>query len=69
MLVRYPGLTLVAGFAMAFTVWVGAGAFELITQVVRPKIPLEEGDRIVALQLLDRADGNVTRHAGLDFLR
>jgi predicted permease len=68
MLVRYPGLTLVAGFAMAFTVWVGAGTFELVTQVLRPRIPLDEGDRIVALQLLDRRNGNIHRHAGLDFL-
>ena len=34
MLVRYPGLTVVAVFAMSFTVLVGAATFEFITQLV-----------------------------------
>jgi len=34
MLVKYPILTLVAGFALAFAIWVGAGAFEFVYQVV-----------------------------------
>ena len=52
MLVRYPGLTLVGGLAMAFAIWVGAGTFELINQLVDPKLPLADGDRIVALRRL-----------------
>jgi hypothetical protein len=43
MLARYPGLTLVGGLAIAFAIWIGAGTFELATQVVRPTIPLPEG--------------------------
>lgn len=53
MLVKYPGLTLVGGLAMAFAIWVGAGAFELFSQVVRPRLPLPDGDRIVAIRTWD----------------
>lgn len=53
MLVRYPGLTLVGGFAFAFAILVGAVAFEFLTQVVHPTLPLDEGDRIVVLRNLD----------------
>jgi predicted permease len=69
MLARYPGLTLVAGFAMAFTVWTGAGTFEIVTQALYPSIPLDEGDRIVALELYDtRASEDPRGRMGFDFL-
>jgi putative ABC transport system permease protein len=57
MLARYPGLTLVGGLAMAFAIWAGSATFELVTQVIRPTIPLDEGDRIVGLRNWD-ADRN-----------
>jgi putative ABC transport system permease protein len=50
LLVRYPGLTLVGGLAMAFAIAVGAGGFEVVKQMVDPRLPLDEGDRIVAIQ-------------------
>ena len=53
MLARYPGLTLVGGLAMAFAIWVGAGTFEFLSQVVNPTLPFRDGDRIVALQTYD----------------
>jgi hypothetical protein len=43
MLIKYPGLTLVGGLAMAFAVWVGAATFEFVTQVLHPTLPLEDG--------------------------
>ncbi|HEX2203248.1 MAG TPA: ABC transporter permease, partial [Longimicrobium sp.] len=55
MLVRYPGLTGVGGLAIAFAIWVGAGTFEVIHQLVFPKLPLEQGERIVGVKTLDRA--------------
>jgi len=61
MLARYPGLTLVGGLAMAFAIWVGAGTFELVTQLLRPTIPLAEGRRIVGLQLWDAAANRAER--------
>jgi len=53
MLSRYPGLTIVGGIAMAFAIWVGAGTFEVINQLVFPKLPLPDGDRVVAIQNWD----------------
>ena len=67
MLVRFPGLTLVGGLAIAFAVWVGAGTFEFITQVLYPRLPLDEGHRIVAVQNWDAASNRVERRALHDF--
>ncbi len=53
MLVKYPGLTLVGALAIAFAIWMGAGAFEFISQVVRPTLPLPDGDRIVGVRVRD----------------
>jgi putative ABC transport system permease protein len=67
MLSRYPGLTLVGGLAMAFAMWVGAGAFEMVVQVVAPRLPLPGGDRIVTLRNWDAATSRVERRALSDF--
>ena len=56
MLARYPGLTIVGSIAMAFAIAVGAAGFELIGIMLRPTVPLDEGDRIVALTLWDAAN-------------
>jgi putative ABC transport system permease protein len=50
MLKRYPGLTVVGGLAMAFGIAAGVVGFEVMTQLASPRLPLSEGDRIVALQ-------------------
>jgi predicted permease len=68
MLVKYPGLTLVGGFAMAFAIWVGAGTFEALTQIVDPKLPLPDGDRIVAVRNWDAKESRVESHALHDFV-
>ena len=41
--------TRIGGFSMAFAIWVGAGTFEGIRQLVFPTIPLPDADRIVML--------------------
>ena len=69
MLVRYPGLTLVGGLAMAFAIWVCASTFELMRQVVRPTLPLPDGDRIIALRMWDMEANRVERRALYDFLQ
>ena len=53
MLVKYPGLTIVGGLAMAFAIWVGVVAFEMVMLFVSPTLPLPEGDRIVHLRNYD----------------
>jgi predicted permease len=68
MLVRYPWLTLVGGFAMAFATWAGAGAFEFVRQVVNPTLPLPEGDRVVALRNWNAASSTVDPRVLHDFV-
>ena len=55
MLVRYPGLTIVGGVAIAFAIWVGASGFEFLKQMVDPSLPLRGGDRLVAIRLCGTA--------------
>ena len=62
MLAKYPILTIVAGFAMAFAVWVGVGAFEFLNQVVNPRVPLPGGDRLIAIRNWDlKSNGDEPR--------
>ncbi len=68
MLVKYPGLTLVGGLAIAFAIWTGAATFELVTQVLRPTIPLDEGHRIVGLRSWDAQRNRVDPRALHDFV-
>ena len=68
MLVKYPGLTLVGGLAMAFAIWVGAGTFEFVTQVLRPTLPLPQGDRVVGIRNWDLAANRVDARALHDFV-
>jgi putative ABC transport system permease protein len=58
MLVRYPALTLVAGLAMAFGIWVGAGTFEIARQLVSADLPLSGGERVVGFRLWNRRAGD-----------
>jgi putative ABC transport system permease protein len=53
MLAKYPGLTVVGGLAVAFGIATGAASFEVVRQLVRPDIPLAEGDRLVGVELWD----------------
>jgi predicted permease len=53
MLVKYPGLTLVGGLAMAFAIWFGAVVFQMVMLFVNPTLPLPAGDRIVHLRNWD----------------
>jgi predicted permease len=67
MLVKYPGLTLVGGLAMAFAIAVGAAAFEFVNQIVSPALPLPEGHRIVGIRLWHTAAHGVEEQALWDY--
>ncbi len=69
MLLRYPGLTLVGGLAMAFAIAVGAAGFELVTQIVDPTLPLPGGDRIVTVRAWDAAAGDQEARLAHEFVR
>ena len=52
MLVKYPGLALAGGAGIAVAVAIAAAAFSLIhDNYLAATLPLEEGDRIVAVEL------------------
>jgi putative ABC transport system permease protein len=61
MLLKYPGLTVVGGLAIAFAIWIGAGTFEFVSQVLFPTLPLEDGDRIVGIEQRDVSSGGSNR--------
>ena len=50
MLVRYPGLTIVAVLGMAVAIAIAAAAFTIADSLLNPSLPLPGGDRIVAIQ-------------------
>lgn len=59
MLLKYPGLTIVGGLAIAFATGLGAGVWEFATDLIRPTMPFDEGDRMVELRLRDRRSQDV----------
>lgn len=67
MLVKYPGLTLVAGAAIAFTITLGTGTFELVRDFISPELPFDEGERIVEVRNHSLRNGNVDPRALHDF--
>jgi predicted permease len=55
MLVKYPGLTVVGVLGMAVAIAIGAGTFTFFYAYMTPPLPLEDGDRVVAIENWDRA--------------
>jgi putative ABC transport system permease protein len=67
MLLKHRGLTLVGGFAMAVAIAVGATFFEVISELLDPALPLDDGRRIVAVRY-ESSPGNPERHVVREFL-
>jgi predicted permease len=57
MLVKYPGLTLAGGIAITAAIAIGA-VFDVAAGVVDSALPLDEGDRIVAIENWDAEINN-----------
>src|SRR5688572_14483868 len=53
MLAKYPGLTLVGVLGMAVAVAIGAVSFGILYSLIGTTLPLDEGERIVAIQNID----------------
>jgi predicted permease len=68
MLVKYPGLTLVGGLAMAFAIWAGAIAFVMVGNALHPTLPLPQGERVVQIHSWDAAANEVEERKLNDFL-
>ena len=50
MLLKYPGLTLAGGLALAIAIGIGAGWYDLSGKILAPTIPLPEGERLVVIE-------------------
>ena len=68
MLVKYPGLTIVGGLAMAFAICAGTLIFEFGTLFVHPTLPLPAGERIVQIRNWDVAANRPEPRALHDFV-
>ncbi len=70
MLRRSWGLTLVGGLAIAVTIGLGASMFTIWDTFAGTRLPLDQGDRVVAIQPFDKAAQRVHRETPLpDFRR
>ncbi|HEX8360156.1 MAG TPA: ABC transporter permease [Longimicrobium sp.] len=68
MLVKYPGLTLVGGLAMAFAIWAGSIAFVMVGQFLHPTLPLPGGERVVRIHTWDASANELEKRTLSDFL-
>ncbi|HYW10198.1 MAG TPA: ABC transporter permease, partial [Longimicrobium sp.] len=67
MLVKYPGLTLLGGVGMAVAIAIGACFFALFYSYLQPTVPLEEGERVVVIDVRDRVANTHERRILHDF--
>ena len=67
MLARYPGLTLVGSVAMGVAIALGAGVLGLIALLKDPRLPLDEGERIIGIQVWSANWNNPERRILHDF--
>src|SRR5688572_9457421 len=58
MLIKYPGITLTGGAGIAVAVAIAVGAFSFIhNNFLVSSLPLEEGGRIISIEIWDSAAG------------
>src|SRR5690606_3628373 len=67
MLLKSPGLTVVGVLGIAIGTALGVGAFVVLTGLFYPKLPLDEGERVVALTMLDVESGRPARQLVHEF--
>lgn len=67
MLIKYPGLTLIGGLGMTVAITIGAISFQIFYSYMDPELPLDEGDRVVGIEIWDTAANNQERRVRHDF--
>jgi putative ABC transport system permease protein len=67
MLVKYPGLTVIGGLAMAFAICAGTVIFQVLALLSFPTLPLPAGDRLVEIRNRDVAASDDEPRALYDF--
>jgi predicted permease len=68
MLLKYPGLTLAGGLALTIAIGVGAGLYQTWGNILSPRIPLPEGDRLVLVQTRNTLANQGESRVAHDFL-
>ena len=68
MLLKYPGLTIAGGLALAIAIGIGAGWYDLVGKVLFQVIPLPDGDRIVAINTQNLLTNQPELRVAHDFL-
>src|SRR4051812_38435187 len=68
MLVKYPGLTIVGGVAMAFAIMVGIVIVQVVGLFTNPTLPVSEGARLVEIRSIDVAASVQEKRVLHDFL-
>jgi predicted permease len=63
MLVKYPGLSIIGGAGLAVGVAIGAAFFAFLYSLLYATLPVEGGDRIVALENWDIAESSEMRRS------
>jgi putative ABC transport system permease protein len=53
MLAKYPGMSIIGGLTLAAAIGLGAGWFEMSMMLFDPRLPLDDGDRIVRIEYRD----------------
>jgi predicted permease len=68
MLVKYPGLSLIGGAGLAVGVAIGASFFAFMYSLLSATLPVEDGERIVALENWDTEANNAMRRSMHDLV-
>jgi putative ABC transport system permease protein len=67
MLARYPGLTVVGVLGMAVGIAIATAAFTIASKWLDPMLPLDEGDRVMAIQMWNVNTQNRELRARYDY--
>jgi predicted permease len=68
MLLKFPGLTLAGGLALAIAIGIGAGWYDVWGKLLSPTIPLPEGDRLVLIETQNTLTNEPELRVVRDFL-
>jgi len=69
MLAKYPGMSIISVITMAAAIGLGVIWFELATTLVDPRLPLDEGDRIVRIEYRDSRTLDVEKRTMHEFMQ
>ena len=68
MLIKYPGLALAGGAGIAIAVAIATGMHSFVyTNLIAEALPLDEGDRIVSIEIWNAAVGRPERRSLYDY--